>query len=99
MKAFIEWGNQNGFSPELWLDRFDNSKGYSPDNCRWVTPKQQANNRDNNTTNHEKETRICFVCHEEKPLTEFYKTKNGNTHYCKKCRYVLYLRYKNKTTV
>lgn len=30
------------------LDRFDNSKGYSPDNCRWATMKEQQNNRTNN---------------------------------------------------
>lgn len=30
------------------IDRIDSNKGYSPDNCRWVTPKQNARNKRNN---------------------------------------------------
>jgi hypothetical protein len=38
-----------GECPEgLTLDRIDNAKGYSKDNCRWATVKQQANNKTDN---------------------------------------------------
>lgn len=36
-------------SPLHTLDRIDNSKGYEPDNCRWVTRKVQQNNMRGNT--------------------------------------------------
>lgn len=44
--AFKEWASLNGYKSGLQIDRIDNSKGYSPDNCRFVTPMENCNNRD-----------------------------------------------------
>lgn len=41
---FMQWAIQNGYSDELYIDRINNDKGYYPDNCRFVTRKEQQNN-------------------------------------------------------
>jgi len=46
-QAFIEWAESNGYQEGLQIDRINNDEGYSPDNCRFVTPQENANNRDN----------------------------------------------------
>lgn len=45
--SFYNWAISNGYNDSLTIDRIDNSKGYSPNNCRWVTIEEQTRNRTN----------------------------------------------------
>lgn len=51
-QAFYDWAIANGYDEnapymKCTIDRIDNDKGYSPDNCRWVDAKTQNNNKSN----------------------------------------------------
>lgn len=52
--VFRSWALANGYQEDIdglhcSIDRIDPNKGYSPDNCRWVTKETQANNTRRNS--------------------------------------------------
>ena len=69
---FHDWALANGYKPNLSIDRIDNSKGYSPNNCHWVDAYIQNNNKSNNV--------LIEINGEKKNLTQIARSLGINRH-------------------
>ena len=69
---FIKWSYENGYKEGLSIDRIDNSKGYSPTNCRWTDRRTQQNNTRKN--------RFIEVNGERHTLSEWSRIKGISKH-------------------
>jgi hypothetical protein len=75
-EVFIQWGIDNGWKAGLEIDRKDNDGPYSPQNCRFVTKKQNCRNQRSN--------RLITIDNETKTMVEwceiynrYYRTVNA----------------------
>lgn len=79
--AFKDWALSNGYKDTLTIDRIDVNGNYCPENCRWITLKEQANNTSKNikitingtTKNLHEWLEICNI----KSGSFYYKLKKG----------------------
>lgn len=64
--SFFEWSIHNGYKEGLTIDKINNDKDYSPNNCRWINQMMQSRNRKSNKLSAEL---VCFIRKEKKTMS------------------------------
>ena len=79
--SFINWAINNGYEKHLTLDRIDPDGNYCPENCRWITQKEQSNNTRKNRYIEYEDERLTLAQWSDKTgirvSTLFYRLKSG----------------------
>jgi hypothetical protein len=78
-QSFYDWSYSNGYAEHLTIDRIDNNGNYCPENCRWISLKeQQRNKRTNKMISYKGQVRCLSEWCEILNLK--YPTINGRLH-------------------
>ena len=79
-QAFYDWAMANGYQENLTIDRINNDGNYEPQNCRWVSMKEQATNKRPRKSN----TGAVGVTYDE--MNHRYRVFLSHNHYVGSCK-------------
>lgn len=81
-QTFYDWAIQNGYKKGLSIERKENNGNYCPENCKWASKQEQANNTRSNNR--------IYAFNETKTLMQWSKDSRCNVNYdCLKRRIIL----------